>query len=337
MGQVLSFLENPAQHSSPELQSHSQQAKSIQAVSRSALLVEGSEDLRKVIRIWLEREGYAVRLASTAKEGFRLFQDFSPFNVVIIDYFVPQNEDDMIDPLAAFQIHAVELATAIHNDTSTQDVVIMARDYRSAAEVPLPSEAGYVRLLTGNDQLHDLLERIEVDRAIKSLTTADRIRLKSYADYKIRGLGRAVTDRDGRDLLAEAVYRTLLGTRHWRKDVDFVHHLRESMRSIAFQWKRELKQSPFADNTSTDQQGEEHSILEVATIESMTAERSLIAEIELFEVFQGDREATSILRGAADGLKESDIKSKYDLDERQYAAALRRIRQILRVRGKRGR
>ena len=43
-------------------------------------------------------------------------------------------------------------------------------------------------------------------------------------------------------------------------------------------------------------------------------------------MFKDDPEATQVLQGLLDGLKKNEIMSKYGLDEKQYAAAVKRIR-----------
>jgi hypothetical protein len=80
-------------------------------------------------------------------------------------------------------------------------------------------------------QLRGQLERIEIDRAIKTLTSSDLLRLQRFAKFRVRGLGRAASGRDWEDLLGEALYRTLKGTddtqngRHWNRKVPFVQHV----------------------------------------------------------------------------------------------------------------
>lgn len=332
MGQVLPFLATPPSGSSPR------QPKN-QNDSRRVLIVESDTVLQKYFKERLQRGEYTVRIATTAQQGFQLFQDFGPFNVVVIDYFIPETEHDRIDPLAAFQTHSVELASAIRDARPAQEIVMMARDYCSPTEVPLPPNMHHVRVLAGHDELHQLLERIEIERAFESLTDTDWIRLKNFANYRIRGLGPMARDRDGQDLLSEAVYRTLLGTRHWKTNIDFVHHLRETMRSIADQWKRRLKASPFGENTSTDSEGEEHSLIDDAVSVHVSIESRLSEESELNRVinlFKDDSDSECLLRGVAGGLRKSDLMSRYGLDEKRYAAALRRIRQMLRTHAKGG-
>src|SRR3979411_951747 len=84
--------------------------KSINASTRSALLVENDESLLNFLRRSLKDEGYAVRTAANSEEGLRLYRHCAPFNVVLIDYCVPQSNGVGIDYLAP-QTHGIGLAT----------------------------------------------------------------------------------------------------------------------------------------------------------------------------------------------------------------------------------
>ena len=68
---------------------HRPEPQSINASGKSALLVEDHESLLSSFKEWLERDGYAVRTASNTKEGLRLYRDCRPFNVVLINYYIP--------------------------------------------------------------------------------------------------------------------------------------------------------------------------------------------------------------------------------------------------------
>jgi hypothetical protein len=65
--------------------------RSIDASPKSALLVESDASLLNFLRTSLKNEEYAVRTAANSEEGLRLYRDFAPFNVVLVDYCVPQS------------------------------------------------------------------------------------------------------------------------------------------------------------------------------------------------------------------------------------------------------
>ena len=96
---------------------------------------------------------------------------------------------------------------AIREINPSQGIIIAAFDYRNAGEVPRPPELMHIPLLTdtSNFQLRSLLEKIEVDRAIEALTSSELLRLQKFADFRVRGLGRAARGRTGEDLLGEAL------------------------------------------------------------------------------------------------------------------------------------
>jgi CheY-like chemotaxis protein len=306
---------------------------------KSALLVENDESLLNFLRRSLRDEGYAVRTAANSEEGLRLYRDWAPFNVVLIDYCVPQRNGDKIDYLEP-QTHGIGLAMAIRRVHPSQGIIIAALDYENAGEVPRPPELMHIPLLSdiSNLQLRSLLERIEVDRAIEGLTPSELLRLQRFANLLVRGLGRAADGRTGEDLLAEAKLRTLIGAedtrkgRHWNKDVDFVRHLAEAIRSISDYWRRQLKKKEaylISESLIHDAEGQEHSPLDTEPSRDILPDQRLIEKDEEDQVlarFKDDPEATQVLQGLLDGLKKIEIMARYSLDEKEYTAAVKRIR-----------
>jgi len=287
----------------------------------------------------LKDEGYTVRTASNTEEGLRLYRECAPFNVVLIDYFVSRRSGTGIDCLAP-QTNGVELALAIHSIDPLQGIIIAAFAYRSAGEIPRPAEAMRIPFLLDVNihQLRSLLEKIEIDRAIKALTSPELLRLQRFAKFRVRGLGRAASGRDWEDLLGEALYRTLMGAedaqngRHWNKKVTFVQHLAGAMSSIANVWKRQFKEKTtylMSELSVCDPEGQEHSPFDDVPSACTPADKQLIEKSEkdsVLELLQDSPHASQVFRGLVDHLKKTEIMSKYGLDEKQYAAALRRIR-----------
>ncbi len=320
--------------------------RSISASPKSALLVENDEPLLNFLKRSLTDQGYAVRTAANSEEGFRLYRDCAPFNVVLIDYCVAPSDGVGIDYLAPLQTHGIELAVAIRQIHPSQGIIIAALAYRTAGEVPRPREAMHIPLLidVSNFQLRRLLEKIEVDRAIEVLTPPELLRLLQFAAFHVRGLGRAARGRTAEDLLQEALMRTLIGAedaekgRHWNKDVDFVRHLTGAMQSISNLWKRQFKEGePYliSEFPVRDAEGQEHSLLDDMASGHAAADQRLIEKDEedrILTLFDDDPEAVQVLRDLLDGLKKNEIKSKCGLDERKYAAAMKRIRVELQGR-----
>jgi CheY-like chemotaxis protein len=315
--------------------------KSINECSKSALLVADDKSLLHILRRSLTNEGYAVRIAANSEEGLRLYRDCAPFNVVLVDYFVPQSKKVEIDPLAEKQTNGTALATAIREINPSQGMIIAAFAYGNAGGVPPFLKLMHIPLLIEVFTLRSLLEKIEVDRAIKALSSSELLRLQQFADYRVRGLGRAARGRTGEDLLQEAELKTLIGAeatgkgRHWNKNVDFVWHLTRAMQSISNGWKRQFKEKEaylMSDLLIHDAEGQEHSPLDNKASGHTAADQRLIEKDEedrVLTIFKDDPEATQVLQGLLDGLKKNEIKSKYGLDEKQYAAAVKRIRVTL--------
>lgn len=339
MGYLHSFIDTTRPCQPPESPESALPPQSINASKKSALLVENDESLSNFLRRCLKDEGYAVRTASNTEEGLRLYRDCAPFNVVVIDYCVPQCNGVGIDCYAP-QTQGIELAMAIRDIDPSQGIIIAAFDYRSAGEVPRPPEVMHIPLLidTGRGQLRSLLEKIEVDRAIKTLTCSELLRLQQFAKFRVRGLGRAARGRDWEDLLEEALYRTLVGAedtqagRHWNKKVPFEQHLRGAISSIANVWKRQCKEKSTylaSELLIHDVEGQEHSPVDNVPSGHVLADQRLIEKGEedrVFAVFKHDPEATQVLQGFMDGLKKNEIMLRYRLEEKKYAAAVRRIR-----------
>ncbi len=265
-----------------------------------------------------------------------LYRDCAPFNVVLIDYCVPLRNGDEVDCCAP-QRNGTGLAVAIRQINPSQGIVIAAFDYRNAGEVPRPRELMHIPLLTDsrNSQLRSLLERIEVDRAIEALTSSELLQLQLFAYVRVRGLGRAARGRTWEDLLGEARLRTLIGTRHWNKDVDFVMHLKGAMQSISNSWKRQFKEKEahlISELPVHNAEGQEHSPLDDVASGHAGADQLLIEKDEedrVLTILKDDPEATEVLQGLLDGLRKNEIMPIYGLDEKKYAAAVKRILKLL--------
>lgn len=313
--------------------------RSLAGSPKSALLVEDAECLSSFLRRYLEEEGYAVRTACSSEEGLRLYRDFGPFNVVLINYCVPKREGTTTDPFKP-QTHGIELALAIRGINSAQGMIVAAISFRSASDVPRPPDAMDIPLLVDLSlcQLRPLLEKIEVDRAINTLASAELLGLQQFAKSLIRFLGRAARGRDWEDLLGEALYRSLIGAgdpqngRHWNRKISFAQHLAGAMRSIASVWRRQGKEQKtylISELAVCDSEGQEHSPVDnvpslLTPIDHRLAEKA--EEDRILAIFEDDPEATLVLRGWMDSLRKSEIMARVGLSARRYAATVNRIR-----------
>src|SRR5579864_244504 len=345
MSHLLSFIQSgPPQQppeSGPPPQPPTEPARCINVAQRSALLVENDKSLVDILRTCLEKEGYAVRIGSNTEEAIRLYREFTPFRVVLIDYCVPQRDGIEIDCCAP-QTQAIKLAMAIRKIDRGQGIILAAFDFQSASEVPRRPEVMDIPTLVGCldiPQLRRCLEKIELLRAIRALTRAEELRLQEVAKFRIYGLGRAACGRDWQDLLSEAFSRTVLGVtdtkngRHWNKNVDLVRHLTEAMRSIASSWKRQFvgEENTYliSELQTRDAEGDDYSLFDNVASGHIPADQRLIEqenEHRVFASLRGDQDATQVLEAWMDGFRKSEILTKCGLDEKRYDAAVRRIR-----------
>ena len=310
--------------------------RSINTASKTALIV-ADESLVKLLRRCLEKDGYTVRAASNTEEGMRLYSVFSPFNVVLIDYFAPTNDRAVIDPCAAQQTHGTALAMSIQETAPTQAMIIVALDFQNT-EVPRPQELMHVPILIDISicKLRALLWTLEVRRAIAALTVEHKLRLKRAAAFWIQVRGLAIRNRSADELLNEALFLTLIGAedtrrgRHFNGNVHLVRYLKEAMRSISTNWKRQSeREADLRQFPTHDAEGREQSPLHHVKSREVAADRDLIAKEEVARIFticEHIPDATQVLQGWYADLKPNEIRQKYGLDETRFASAKKRIR-----------
>lgn len=177
--------------------------------------------------------------------------------------------------------------------------------------------------------------REEVEHALTGLTKPQAVRLKRFAQYRMRTLGRAAEGRSGEDLLSEAFMATLLGAsegvqgRRWNKEVDIVKHLVEAMRSISSHWREASKGEEYLESelVSVDDGGQVHSPFENLQDGYPDALRQATAKEELARVlamFKEDNDAIIVLEGWRDGWKREDFAT-VGMSPSDYDAAVKRI------------
>lgn len=179
--------------------------------------------------------------------------------------------------------------------------------------------------------------RDEIDQAIEALTPGQLLKLKKYAGWRIRGLGRAGRNRDAEELLQEAFTSTIVGSgdtgegRRWNKNVDFVKHLTEAMRSISDHWKTQFDEDePYLESevTTVNPEGEEYSPMGAVPSGQPAVDRALFAKEEvrrIFDLFREDDEAILVLEGWVEGMSGPEIM-ELGLTKERYEATVKRIR-----------
>jgi len=107
------------------------------------------------------------------------------------------------------------------------------------------------------------------------------------------------------------------------------------MQSISNSWKRQFKQKEvylIRELPIQDAEGQEHSPLDNVASGYAAADQCLIEKDEedrVFAMLKADAKATQVLHGLLDGLKKNEIMAMYGLDEKKYAAAVKRILKLL--------
>jgi hypothetical protein len=184
--------------------------------------------------------------------------------------------------------------------------------------------------------------RDEIHRAMETLTPGELLKLKQFAVWRMRGLGRAACGRTWEDLLSEARLAILKGAandgtgRRWKGSVDTVTQLSGAMRSISSHWKRDFdEQEPELESeiSIANQEGSATSLLDRAVSHAPSQERDLVARQQwnLIEAHcRTDRTATQVLKGLSQGMASSEIMNVYTLTRWEYQQATCAIRRRAR-------
>jgi DNA-directed RNA polymerase specialized sigma24 family protein len=160
---------------------------------------------------------------------------------------------------------------------------------------------------TGPEPAAAILSPAEADAAIRSLAAADKIAL-----MKIARLYAKKTPYDHEDLLQEAMCRVLSGARAWPRDLAALPFLWGVVRSIAWEWKKELPATPPGGD---DPGGEE---------------RRAIAGLDVAKIvalFDDDPAAQIIVRGMMEGARGQELQDLSGLDKTDYESKRTKIRR----------
>lgn len=193
----------------------------------------------------------------------------------------------------------------------------------------------------------------EIEQAIKALTHEETERIEQAARNRIYRIGRAANRRDHDDLSQEALTRILDGTRHWYKDlVSFTQCLIGVIWSIASEWMGHRKRNKNlpeyalleAEMTRTDDEGksispfdglaapvlnaEQHLIQASVSAEREAANKALVERIEA--EFADDEKASILIMGFEDGMDGPAIRAEFEISEKDFKAAILRIRRYVR-------
>lgn len=191
-----------------------------------------------------------------------------------------------------------------------------------------------------NRSERSVLSRDEFIAALRALLPAGLVRLKEKARFRALGSG-----MEGNDLLQEAILRTLEEDgRKCPSDVPVPIYLDNAMRSIADGERKKYVRERPAGAVHSDEGPEEELLVDPPDAAPSPADTA-IARIELGEVldaleqmFADDPEAQAVIMGDSEGWSADETKDLGNMDDKQYAAARKRVRRGLTKKfGNRGR
>ncbi len=166
------------------------------------------------------------------------------------------------------------------------------------------------------------LSPAEVEKAVKTLSEADSIRLRKAANYYARPAIAAD------DLLQEAVCRALEGRRRCPTDVDVVSFLAQTMRSIASEEGE--KSTRYGVVVSVEAEDGGASVLPIpqsAEEVAMSDEGASRIRDAITSLFDDDTKAKDLVEGIMEEFTREELRDLTDLDETAYDTKRRLIRR----------
>jgi len=191
-----------------------------------------------------------------------------------------------------------------------------------------------------NRSERSVLTRDEFIAALRALSPTGLVRLKEKARFRALGSG-----MEGKDLLQEAILRTLEENgRKCPSDVPVPIYLDNAMRSIADGERKKYVRERPTGTVQSDERPEEELLVDPPDPAPSPADTAL-ARIELGEVldaleqlFADDPKAQAVIMGDSEGWSAEETKDLGNMDDKQYAAARKRVRRGLTKKfGNRGR
>ncbi len=179
--------------------------------------------------------------------------------------------------------------------------------------------------------------------AIGRLTKQDLARLRAAAIIWIRNLGLDTVVADADDLVAEAVFRTTSGQRVWKVGISLKKHLRGVMLSLVNSWRKSVerraasgrlakRESDFREPEVGASGSDPQDYTPVSNAPSPVPDPERILDVRrklrAFEVqFADDATAGAVIHGMWTQMTGPEICKHWNLTEKQFAAAVRRIRR----------
>lgn len=167
----------------------------------------------------------------------------------------------------------------------------------------------------------------EAAEAIAGLSVKGRATLRklarSYWEGRINAPN-AASDPD--DLLQEAIFRTLKGSRQWRRSVTIIKHLERTMESISWQAFKARKAKAIAwteDPVEEIDPGDRPGGSDGSIVLDVILAREELARIE--GLFEQDPEALEVLRCRSIKLSPSETCTRLGMERSRYDTVNKRI------------
>lgn len=164
----------------------------------------------------------------------------------------------------------------------------------------------------------------EAAEAIVGLSAKEKATLRklarSYWADRMSGPN-AASDPD--DLLQESIFRTLRGTRRWRRSVTIVKHLVRTMESISWEALRARKAQPHAWAVDAVEEIDPGDRPDESIVVDVVLAREELAQIE--SLFEHDKEALEVLRCRSIELSPSETCDRLGMERSRYDTVNKRI------------
>ena len=163
--------------------------------------------------------------------------------------------------------------------------------------------------------------------ALNALAPTDLLRLRKKSGFRAMGTG-----MEGDDLLNEAVQRTLEDNgRNCPADVPVAVYLDNAMRSIADgEREKYARRRPVGDghdeNSPVGKLADGNPSPADAALDRIELQR-VVDRIQ--EIFADDPQAQAVVIGDMEGWSPEEIREMEPMDDKQYAAARKRVRRAL--------
>jgi DNA-directed RNA polymerase specialized sigma24 family protein len=177
--------------------------------------------------------------------------------------------------------------------------------------------------------------------ALREIATEDEVRalLLALDDDALHRLElsaaryrRMLPRQDVEELVNETLRRALDGDRKWPKDVPFIAFLLESMRSIAWEFRKQNRREipasqvgpPDSDNEESDGYLERQPA-EVGDPDDAARLALFVDEVE--RMFGDDDDVMAVIIGRVEGLSAAETRERFDLTPTAFEAAQKRLRR----------